>query len=300
MVNGAPASRNHNRTPVPHGSWRDELRDLLRAASGGFLFAIPLLFTLEMWELGVTAELWQLLVFLGVALITNLALAHSRHGGFKEDTDWFATVEQAVDALAVGILGAGLVLLVVNKVGPGDPPSVLLGRILALAAPLSIGAAVAAAIFGPRGDRSRQGDEAGDGQAASATAWQAFCSDLGATCLGAIFLGASIAPTDEVTRLAIELPPENQIAVIALSLLLSYMIVFVSGFSAGAHQQPGPFQHPITETTLAYAVSLAVALTSLLLFDRVDLQDPPAHILAMTIVLGLPTAVGGAAGRLVV
>ncbi|MCA9880857.1 MAG: TIGR02587 family membrane protein [Thermomicrobiales bacterium] len=299
MVSGAPASCKHTSNALPHGSWRDELHDLLRAASGGFLFAVPLLYTLEMWEIGVMAELWQLLVFLGVALVINLALAHSRSGGFKEDTDWFATVEQAVDAIAVGILGAGLVLLVTHKVGPGEPLSSTLGRVLALAAPLSIGAAVAAAIFGPRGDRSRQGGEAGDGQA-PASAWQAFCSDLGATCLGAIFLGASIAPTDEVTRLAIELPPEHQIAVVALSLLLSYMIVFVSGFSPSAHQQPGPFQHPITETTLAYVVALAVALASLLLFDRVDLQDPPAHILAMTIVLGLPAAVGGAAGRLVV
>ena len=39
------------------GSWRDEFQDLLRAASGGCIFAVPLRYTMEMWEIGATAEL---------------------------------------------------------------------------------------------------------------------------------------------------------------------------------------------------------------------------------------------------
>lgn len=283
------------------GSWRDELQDILRAASGGFIFAVPLLYTMEMWEIGVTAELWKLLLFLGVAFAINLGLAHSHSGGFKPATDWFATVEQAVDTLAVGLVGGALVLLVLNQIAIGDPPQTILGRVLVQAVPLSIGAAVAAAIFGPRGERSRDGDEADtedDGEAPSAR--RAFLSDAGATCLGAIFLAFSIAPTDEVSLLAMELTPQHQVAVIFLSLLVSYMIVFVSGFSASSRTQPGPFQHPMTETTFAYALSLLVSLGALLLFDRVELSDPPAHILTLVIVLGLPATVGGAAGRLVV
>jgi putative integral membrane protein (TIGR02587 family) len=283
------------------GSWRDEIQDLLRAASGGFIFAVPLLYTMEMWEIGVTAELWKLLLFLGVAFAINLGLAHSHSGGFKAETDWFATIEQAVDTLAVGLVGGALVLLVLNQVAFDDPPESILGRVLVQAVPLSIGAAVAAAIFGPRGERTRDGDE-GDGndQSRTPSAWQAFLSDVGATCLGAIFLAFSIAPTDEVSVLAIQLTPQHQVAVILLSLLLSYMIVFVSGFSASSRNQPGPFQLPITETALAYSLSLLVSFGALLLFDRVELSDPPAHILTLVIVLGLPATVGGASGRLVV
>jgi putative integral membrane protein (TIGR02587 family) len=283
------------------GSWRDEIQDLLRAASGGFIFAVPLLYTMEMWEIGVTAELWKLLLFLGVALAINLGLAHSRNGGFKAATNWFATIEQAVDTLAVGLVGGAVVLLVLNQIAFDDPPESILGRVLVQAVPLSIGAAVAAAIFGPRGERSRDGGEEDteeDGEAPSA--WQAFLSDVGATCLGAIFLAFSIAPTDEVSVLAVELTPQHQVAVIFLSLLLSYMIVFVSGFSASSRNQPGPFQLPITETALAYSLSLLVSFGALLLFDRVELSDPPEHILTLVVVLGLPATVGGAAGRLVV
>lgn len=286
---------------LERGSWRDEIHDLLRAASGGFIFAVPLLYTMEMWEIGVTAALWQLLLFLGVAFVINLGLAHSHNGGFKAETDWFATIEQAVDTLAVGLIGGGLVLLVLNQIQLADSPESILGRILAQAVPLSIGAAVAAAIFGPRGNRSRDGDEeesAGEGKTPSA--WRAFLSDAGATSLGAMFLAFSIAPTDEVSLLAVELTPKHQIALIGLSLLLSYMIVFVSGFSSGSHKQPGPFQLPITETAFSYSLALVVAFGALLLFDRVELANPPAHILALVIVLGLPASVGGAAGRLAV
>ena len=286
---------------LERGSWRDEFRDLLRAASGGFIFAVPLLYTMEMWEIGVTAELWKLLLFLGVAFAINLGLAHSHNGGFKEETDWFATIEQAVDTLAVGLVGGAIVLLVLNQIGPGESPEGILGRVLAQAVPISIGAAVAAAIFGPRGDRSREGDdENGEEEREGPSAWKAFLSDVGATSLGAIFLAFSIAPTDEVSLLAVELTPRHQLAVIGISLLLSYMIVFVSGFSASSHKQPGPFQLPLTETALAYSLSLLIAFGALWLFDRVELSDPPAHILALVIVLGLPASVGGAAGRLVV
>jgi putative integral membrane protein (TIGR02587 family) len=283
------------------GSWRDEIQDLLRAASGGFIFAVPLLYTMEMWEIGVTAALWQLLLFLGVAFAINLGLAHSRSGGFKEETDWFATIEQAVDTLAVGLIGGGLVLLVLNQIEVADPPESILGRVLAQAVPLSIGAALAAAIFGPRGNRSRDGDEEdSEDEGKTPSAWRAFLSDAGATSLGAIFLAFSIAPTDEVSLLAVELTPKHQIALIGLSLLLSYMIVFVSGFSSRSHKQPGPFQLPITETAFSYSLALVVAFGALLLFDRVELADPPEHILALVIVLGLPASVGGAAGRLAV
>jgi len=254
---------------------------------------------MEMWSIGVTAELWKLVLFLGVAFVITLGLAHSRTGGFKADMGRFATIEQAVDGVAVGLLGAVAVLTVLNRIQPGDPLKSILGKVIVLAVPLSIGAAVANAIFGPRGERSRQGDEEEDeGQGRDAA--QAFLTDVSATAIGAIFLAFAIAPTDEIPLLAAELTATHQVALIGLSLLLSYIIVFASGYGAGQGESPGPFQHPLTETVLAYMVSLVVALVSLALFDRIEMDAPFAHILSMVLVLGLPATIGGAAGRLVI
>src|SRR5215207_10167136 len=102
------------------GSWRNELGDILRAASGGFIFATPLLYTMEMWWIGTTAELWKLLLFLGVAFLISLGLAHTRSGGFKEESSRFASLEQAVDGIAIGLVSAVVVLTVLNRIHLGD------------------------------------------------------------------------------------------------------------------------------------------------------------------------------------
>ena len=293
-------TKDNGSRQAPHpASWAEELRDVFRGIGGGFIFAIPLLYTMELWTIGATADLWKLLLFLAIAFLISLGLAHSRGGGFKEDTDAFATFEQAVDGVAVGIVSAAIVLFVLNRIHLGQPLASMTGKIIAQAVPISIGAAVASAIFGARGERSRQGDAEDDNQD-DQSPWRALLADLGATAIGAIFLAFSIAPTDEVTLLAAELGHKHLIAVIALSLVLSYIVVFASGYGSRQRSHAVPFHHPITETTVAYVVSLLVALASLWLFDRIEVSDPPAQIVALTLVLGLPATVGGAAGRLVI
>ena len=54
------------------GTWSGELQGVLRAVGGGFIFATPLLYTMEMWWIGSTAELWKLMLFLGVAALTAI------------------------------------------------------------------------------------------------------------------------------------------------------------------------------------------------------------------------------------
>jgi putative integral membrane protein (TIGR02587 family) len=293
----ASAEMERSQRECREGSWGKELQDVLRAVSGGFIFATPLLYTMEMWWIGTTAELWKLTLFLGVAALISFGLARSRSGGFKEETSRFASLEQAVDGVAVGLIGAVIVLTVLNRIQLGDPLGSTLGKVIVQAVPISIGAAVTNAIFGPHGERSRQGEEDnGDGQSPR----EAFVADFGATIIGAIFLAFSIAPTDEIPTLAADLDLVHALALIALSLLLTYCIVFASGFGTGQHEQQGPFQSPLTETVLAYVLSLLVALVSLSLFDRIEWSDPLGEIVAMVLVLGLPAAVGGAAGRLVV
>jgi uncharacterized membrane protein len=83
-----------------------------------------------------------------------------------------------------------------------------------------------------------------------------------------------------------------------LSVLLSYGIVFASGFDRG--QGPGPFQSPWTETLYSYVVSLIMAGLVLYLLDFIHSGLPVHIIMAQIIVLGLPATIGGAAGRLAI
>lgn len=103
-----------------------------------------------------------------------------------------------------------------------------------------------------------------------------------------LFLGVafSIAPTDEIRMLAVELDYPHLLALIGLSLLLGYAIVFASGYGAGQREQAGLFQSPLTETVFAYIVALIVSFAALHLFDRIEPGEPPLQVLAMVLVLG--------------
>jgi putative integral membrane protein (TIGR02587 family) len=277
--------------------WADERDAFIRAFAGAFIFGVPLLFTMEMWWIGEHGDAWKLLAFLGVALLANFGLAYV--AGFKRETTFVSHIDQAVDAMAVGIVGAAVMLTILNQVRPGDPIGSIVGKIALQAVPLSIGASVANQVFGK--GRTRQGDGNGEGNGngdSPMTARQGLLSDVGATAIGSVFLGASIAPTDEIPLIAAALDYWHLLAIIAFTLLLSYGIVFASGFDRQSAE--GPFQHPFTETMLAYVVSLGLSFMALYFYNQIMFDDPLLTIVEQVIVLAFPATVGGAAGRLVV
>ncbi|HEV2128934.1 MAG TPA: TIGR02587 family membrane protein [Thermomicrobiales bacterium] len=273
-------------------TWGQEARSFARAFAGAYIFAVPLLFTMEMWWIGQYATRWKLLAFLLVALLANFGLTYV--AGFKRESSLFATIGQTLDAVAVGIVAATVMLLVLNRIGPNQPIDSTIGMILVQAVPLSIGASVANEVFGGRRDNGRQGHA----DPPDLPSWQELASDVGATAIGGVFVGFSIAPTEEVPMLAAGLEYPHLLALIGFTLLLSYGIVFASGFDRSRAQ--GLFQSPITETALAYVASLVVAFIALYLLDQIDIGQPLLSIVEQVLVLGVPTTVGGAAGRLVV
>ncbi|MGI8651343.1 MAG: DUF2391 family protein, partial [Geodermatophilaceae bacterium] len=122
------------------------------------------------------------------------------------------------------------------------------------------------------------------------------------TLIGALFVAFNIAPTEEIPRLAAASSPPALLAVMAASLLISYGIVFQAGFGDQAKRraQRGILQHPITETAGAYVVALIASVAMLLFFRNLQPGDPWPMLLDHVVLLGLPAAVGGAAGRLAI
>ncbi|MDQ3930071.1 MAG: TIGR02587 family membrane protein [Chloroflexota bacterium] len=277
------------------GSWQKELDDIAHGMSGAFLFGVPLLFTMEMWWIGNFTEPLRLLVIVALAFGANLMLA--AFAGFKEERSFFANVLQSVEALAIGVVASAVVLVVLNQIGIGDSLHSLLGRITVQVLPLSLGASAANVLLSRGSDKMDEDEES----AGNSNHWKAALLDLARTVGGALFIGFSIAPTEEVPMLAAQLSPGQELALIALSLAITYLIVFVSGFSPREQDEShGPFQSPISETASSYIVSLLVAFGSLIIFSQVDLSEPLPSIVAKTLVLGLPAAIGGAAARVLI
>lgn len=83
--------------------------------------------------------------------------------------------------------------------------------------------------------------------------------------------------------------------------MVSYTVVFASGF-LNEHKrrtQVGVLQRPVAETLASYVVALVVSALMLWMFDNLALGEPLREMVSRVLVLGLPAAVGGSAGRLV-
>ena len=277
------------------GPWRREVFELVRAVSGGMLFGVPLLFTMEVWWTGSHTTPLQMLLVLGLLAVPLLVLNLTE--GFRSSSDvrFRDAAADSVVALAIGVVVAAAVLTLLREITIESPTQEWLGKVVYEAVPFCLGIGVARHFL--HGGRSSEAEDRSDDSGGTSSRNDDL-ADLGATAIGATFIALSIAPTDEVPLIASTMTPPWLLVVVAASLLVSYGIVFVAGFSGQErrHGQEGPLQHPLTETIVCYLVALAVAAFLLWVFQR-DL-DPPADLLTRVLVLGLPAAVGGAAGRL--
>lgn len=285
---------------APPNDWRDELSDLVRAAAGGFLFGVPLLYTMEVWWYGSWVDPRWMLGALGLSLLVVVVLA--RTSGFRDvrNTTWRDAAIDGVEIVAVGLACALAVLVCLREITPDTSLVESLGKVVFEAIPFAVGAALARQFLArqERGEDDAPAPEVPiDDPAIGRT-----LADAGAAAIGALVLSFSIAPTDEIPLIASALTPLWLLVIVAASLLTSYAVVFEADFAdqAGRRRHEGLFQRPFPETAAAYVISLAVAAVMLLFFQRIGPDQSWETWVGWTIVLGLPACIGGAAGRLAV
>lgn len=284
-------------------AWSKELDDIIRGASGGFLFGIPLLYTMEVWWIGSYSEPPRMMVAIASSFIVVFLLIRTE--GFRKTKD-IRLIDAAMDsieALAIGIVCTTCILVLLREITLETPLGEALGKLIFESVPFSLGVALARSFLS--GDRFQSPNSAEDSDMTKAvpadkTSINATLADIGATLIGATIIAFNIAPTDEVAMLAAAVSPLWQLAIMAASLLISYGIVFEAGFTNQKKrmQQQGIFQRPLSETVACYLVSLLAAAFMLWFFQQVSLEDPWQMWLSYTLLLGLPASVGGAAGRI--
>lgn len=280
--------------------WSEELDDFARGAAGGFLFGIPLLYTMELWAIGLTVSPGHSLLLVALSILISFAFVATI--GFRQQSAmrFQDLLAETVDAVGISIVVTVTSLLALGRISPDMPLETVLGRIAIELVPVSIGVAIANQLL-PR-QESRDGGSEGSGEREEQTLRNPTVRELVAAGGGALFLSLNIAPTEEVTILASELSSIQIVVLMLFSLLVTYMIVFEAGFhnQARRHESPGLLQRPITETVVAYGVSLVVCALVMWFVGAFPNSPAPMTILTKTVVLGFPASLGAAAGRLAV
>lgn len=256
-----------------------------RAFGGAVLFGLPLLMTMEMWQLGQSMDRWRLAVM--VVLMVPLLIALSYFAGFEET---FSIKDDTVDAFAafaIGAVASAGMLVLFGALDARASIEEVVSSIALQTVPGSIGALLAQSQFGgPKEENKRR--EAGH------------FGELFLMVVGALFLALNVAPTEEIIVIAHRATLLRVSAIMLVSLAMMHAVIFVLEFRGQAALPRGASGwHAFIHSTVAgYIVALAVSGYVLWCFGRFDGTSIEAGAAAV-VVLGLPASLGAAAARLI-
>jgi uncharacterized membrane protein len=119
---------------------------LARAFGGALIFSLPMLMTMELWQLGFYIDPLRLALLLLIFFPLLITLSH--RFGFEETVRWLDDALDAFVAYAVGFITAGLILLLFAVLLFGMSLAEIINKISVQAVPASIGAMLARSQFG--------------------------------------------------------------------------------------------------------------------------------------------------------
>jgi putative integral membrane protein (TIGR02587 family) len=259
---------------------------LARAFGGAIIFSLPMLMTMEMWQLGFSMSNFRLALLLFVTIPLLIGLSHFM--GFEETFGWKDDALDAFVALAVGFLAAALVLSLFSVIEWGMPAGEILGKISIQTVPGGVGAMFAQSELGGKEEqRDQKKRHAGYG------------GEIFLMAAGALFLALNVAPTEEIVLIAHKMGAWRSVVLALVSLIIMHAFVYGVEFQGQASTPPGTplWSVFLRFTIVGYAVVLLISFYILWTFGRTD-GVAFQHIVSALIVLGFPAAVGAAAARL--
>ncbi|WP_312224189.1 TIGR02587 family membrane protein [Rhizobium rhizoryzae] len=270
---------------------------IARGIAGALLFALPMLMTMEMWELGFYMDRSRLLLLLLVNI--PLLIVLSSRVGFEETSTWRQAIRDASIAYALGIVTCTLILIAMGVMKQDQSAHEMIGMIALQAVPASIGAMLGRSQLGGKSDdETNQGT--GDDDDPVREKETSYPGEMFLMAVGALFLSLNVAPTEEMILLSYKMTPWHALAIIAASLAVMHGFVYALSFK-GSHDlaEGTPSWHAFVRFTLpGYLVSILISAYCLWTFHRID--DVGSTQTLMTIViLSFPGAIGAAAARLI-
>jgi putative integral membrane protein (TIGR02587 family) len=268
------------------GSNRHFLIGLARATAGAIIFSLPLLMTMEMWDLGTSMNPWHQVLLFAISLPLLIGMSHVV--GFEDTFGWQDDVIDAFVALAVGFITSGFVLLLLGLIRSETSVSDTLDKIEVQTVPASIGALLSQSQFGRQ---SEQGLERSS----------SYAGEMFLMAVGALFLTFSVAPTEEVILIAHRMNHWQSILLSMFSLALMHSFVYAANFRGEEIIPEGATHGDIfLKFTLAgYALALLMCLFVLWVFGRTNGLANTEIVMAI-VVLGFPAAIGASAARLII
>lgn len=255
-----------------------------RACGGAIIFSLPLMMTMEMWNLGSGMSKLRLALFVFLTIPLLVGLSH--YIGFE---DTFGFLDDALDAFvayAIAFVTSSVTLFLFAVIEPAMSLDEMVGKVAIQAVPGSVGAMLAQSQFGKKAKRKdrRRG----------------YVDELFIMAVGALFLALNVAPTEEMVLIAQKMSDWHTVALAVVSLVIMHLFVYSLEFSGEVAVPEGTsFWSVFLRFTIGgYAIALLISMYVLWTFGRADGLSLHQLVTAV-IVLGFPAAVGASAARLI-
>jgi putative integral membrane protein (TIGR02587 family) len=265
-------------------SRRDVLYGLARGFGGALIFGIPMLMTMELWEMGHSMDRSRLALLMVVFIPLLVGVAHRI--GFEKSFGWRDDLFDTFLAFGIGIASSAAILMLFGALTFDSTLNEWVGGVAVQSVSAALGALLGRSQFG----RHSPNDEE--------QALSGFFGTLFLMLIGAMFLSLNMAPTEEMVLISYRMTPLQCICLIAASLMV--MEAFLTGEER--HREDTPRRSLVERlfhrTLTGYVMALLLSLYVLWTFGRFDGLGFTAALKA-TIVLAFPAAIGAAAARLI-
>lgn len=290
------------------------MREYGRGIAGGLLVSLPLLYTQEVWHAGFSWHPARLILYVVATFV--LLLGYNRYAGLHADASFAEVAIDSVEEMGLGMLIAALILWLIGRVTLDRDVSEVIGQIVMEAMQVAVGVSIGTAQLGEGSPRDgsdggrdqkqkkhRGGEQSGwdsEGETPSRERRDApgFRAQAVIAICGAVLIAGNVAPTDEITIIAITSSPWRILALAALSIAIAISILYFSEFRGSKHLSSNrTWSNIITGAVLTYAVALATSAAMLWFFDRFE-HNAIGICIAQTVVLAVAASLGASAGRL--
>ncbi|MEP0547396.1 MAG: TIGR02587 family membrane protein [Rhodothermales bacterium] len=268
----------------------ETLTEYGRGLAGGLLFSLPLLYTMEVWWQGHLAPPGRQLAY--VVGMFGLLVAYTHVVGLRQDRSLQENLHEALEAVALGLFAAAVVLTLAGRLSLEGISAVTLGKLTMEGMVTAIGVAVGTTQLGASEGEQDSGEERDEPEPRGLLAEVAFA------LLGAVLVASNVAPTEEILLIAVETHTVSLLLIVVLSLGFALGMVRYAGFRGAGRLEDDPLAgHPLWGSVVTYAAALAASAAMLWAFGRFD-GAGWSEVVRQIVVLGLPAVLGAAAGRL--
>lgn len=276
---------------------QESLKEYGRGLTGGLLFSLPMLYTMELWWAGFIANTMQLVIYFMVGI--SLLLLYNRYVGIRNDSSIIECLLESFEEMGLAILLTLFILWITGRISEVMSLSEISGKVVVEAVTVAIGISVGKSQLGSDKKDDEEAQEKDDDT--EALERPDLIRAISIALCGAILIASNVAPTEEVVVIAMESEVYKIFIIAVLSIGIGGAVLYYINFTGTEQMAVASGQHrkALAGTIIMYAIALSSSAFMLWFFGRFAGLEL-GGIIAQTIVLGFPATLGASAGRLLI